>query len=101
MLNLIDQPEGGFNVTEIEVFRCEERLFFTPARVGLKDLGMSELRPMIGEDTSDGCRTHGRSKTLQDSAFNEIEFGGAKNFLPHCLPNFNDEFVSGSHTNPF
>jgi len=68
-------------------------LLFTPTRIGLKNLGMTKTRTMIGEHACNRRRTRLRSETLDKLVLNQSELGRAHNVSAGPLPNLNNQLL--------
>jgi len=93
LFELVDEDVRGVDIVKRQIVRSKEMLLLAPARIGLKNLRMTEPRPMIGEDASDRGRTRLGTETLDKLVMNQTELSRAHNVLAGPLPSLNDQLL--------
>ena len=92
-LELLDECHRSVDRIECEIVSREEMLLFAPTRVGLKNLGMTETRTVIGQHARNRCGTQHRSEAFDQRVLDQTELARAHDIPARPLPDLNNQLL--------
>src|SRR6185369_8843081 len=97
LLKFAGKRERGVESVKGEFFSGEDLTLFTPTRVSLENLRMSQPCACVRKNSSNhrGTRDSLASKPLHDCILNQTERRRAHHILLNQIPNLNNELFSG------